>query len=135
VSPRARAAAVLVAAALVVAGCGEEEEEEGIGEDSLRRCLADAGLSQKPEGATPNAPLFNLPTDFRLGVPGGGSAGFVVEGSEEKIRRRAADIRAALRTFGVADPDRRLVARGNVIAVFDRAPKAAARHTVDSCLR
>jgi hypothetical protein len=134
VSPRAGAGAALVAVVLVAAGCGGEEDT-GISEDSLRRCLAEAGLSQQPEGTTPNAPLFNLPTDFRLRVRGGGNVGFVVEGSEEKIRRRDADIRAALRTFGVADPDQRLIARSNVIAVFDRPPSAEARRTVDDCLR
>jgi hypothetical protein len=134
VSPRARVGAALVAVVLATSGC-DGEEDAGITEDSLRRCLAEAGLSRQPEGTTPNAPLFNLPTDLRMRVQGGGSVGFVVEGSEEKIRRRAADIRAALRTFGVADPDQRLIARSNVIAVFDRAPSAEERRTVDSCLR
>ena len=128
-----RLASALIALALAASGCGGEDEE-AIGEDSLRTCLAEAGWKQRPEGTTPNAPLFNLPTDFRLRVPDGGSAGFVVEGSEEKVRRRAADIRAALRTFGVADPDQRLVARRNVIAVFDRPPSAEARRAVESCL-
>ncbi|MGH2983568.1 MAG: hypothetical protein ACRDK5_04835 [Solirubrobacterales bacterium] len=132
-SPCPRAAAALLALTLAVSGCGEEDEE-AIGEDSLRNCLADAGLKRQAEGTTPNAPLFNLPTDIRLKVRDGGSAGFVVEGSEEKVQRRAADIRAALRTFGVADPDQRLVVRGNVIAVFDRVPSAETRRTVESCM-
>jgi hypothetical protein len=134
VSTCPRVAAALLALTLAASGCGGEDED-AIGEDSLRNCLADAGWKQQAEGATPNASLFNLPNDFRLKVPDGGSAGFVVEGSEEKVQRRAADIRAALRTFGVADPDQRLVARGNVIAVFDRVPSAAARRSVESCMR
>jgi hypothetical protein len=133
VSPCLRVAAALIALTVATSGCGGEDEE-AIGEDSLRNCLADAGWKQQAEGTTPNAPLFNLPTDFRLRVSDGGSAGFVVEGSEEKIQRRAADIRAALRTFGVADPDQRLVARRNVIAVFDRVPSTEARTAVESCL-
>ena len=133
--PCPRITAALLALTLGASGCGGEDEEKAIGEDSLRNCLADAGLKQQAEGTTPNAPLFNLPTDFRLRVPEGGSAGFVVEGSEEKVRRRAADIRAALRTFGVADPDQRLVARRNVIAVFDRVPSAETRRSVESCIR
>lgn len=134
-SPCPRIAAALLALTLGAFGCGGDAEEEAIGEDSLRNCLADAGLKQQAEGATPNAPLFNLPTDFRLRVPDGGSAGFVVEGSEEKVQRRAADIRAALRTFGVANPDQRLVARRNVIAVFDRVPSTETRRAVESCMR
>jgi hypothetical protein len=133
VSRCTRVATAVLALALVASGCGEEEES-AVEEDALRNCLADAGWVQQAEGATPNAPLFNLPTDFRLGVADGGGAGFVVEGSEEKVKRRAADIRAALRTFGVADPEQRLVARRNVIAVFDRAPSGEARRTVESCI-
>jgi hypothetical protein len=129
-----RVAAALLALTLAASGCGGGEDEDAIGEDSLRNCLADAGWRQQAEGATPNAPLFNLPTDLRLKAPDGGSAGFVVEGSEEKVQRRAADIRAALRTFGVADPDQRLVVRGNVIAVFDRVPSPETRRTVESCM-
>ena len=122
----------LIALTLAASGCGGEDEE-AIGEGSLRNCLADSGWKQQAEGATPNAPFFNLATDFRLRVPDGGSAGFVVEGSEEKAQRRTADIRAALRTFG-ASPDQRLVAKRNVIAVFDRAPSADARQTLEDCL-
>jgi hypothetical protein len=133
VSVPLRLASALIALALAASGCGGEDEE-AIGEDSLRTCLAEAGWKQRAEGATPNAPLFNLPTEFRLQVPDGGGAGFIVEGSEEKVQRRVADIRAALRTFGVADPDQRLVASLNVIAVFDRAPSAEARRAVESCL-
>ncbi len=128
-----RVAAALLALTLAASGCGGEDED-GIGEDSLRNCLADAGLKQQAEGATPNAPLFNLATDFRLRAPDGGSAGFVVEGSDQKVERRAADIRAALRTFGVADPDQRLVAKRNVIAVFERVPSSETRRAVESCL-
>jgi hypothetical protein len=135
VSPCPRIAAALLVLTLGASGCGSDAEQEAVGEDPLRNCLADAGLKQQAEGATPNAPLFNLPTDFRLRVPDGGSAGFVVEGSEEKVQRRAADIRAALRTFGVADPDQRLVVRRNVIAVFDRVPSAETRRSVESCIR
>jgi hypothetical protein len=133
VSPCLRVAAALLALTLAASGCGGEEDD-AIGEDALRNCLADAGLTQPPEGTTPNAPLFNLPTDFRLKAPDGGSAGFVVEGSEEKVRRRAADIRATLRTFGVSDPNQRLIARRNVIAVFDHAPSVESRRSVQSCL-
>jgi hypothetical protein len=129
-----RVAAALLALTLAASGCGGGDDEDTIGEDSLRNCLADGGWKQQAEGATPNAPLFNLPTDFRLKVPDGGGAGFVVEGSDEKVKRRVADIRAALRTFGVADPDQRLVARGNVIAVFDRVPSAESRRSVESCM-
>lgn len=128
-----RVAAALLALTLAASGCGGEDED-AIGEASLRNCLADSGWRQQAEGATPNAPLFNLPTDFRLKVPDRGSAGFVIEGSEEKVKRRVADIRAALRTFGVANPDQRLVASRNVIAVFDRVPSAETRRSVESCI-
>ncbi len=128
-----RVAAIVLALTLVALGCGGEEES-AVGEDSLRNCLADAGWKQQAEGATPNAPLFNLPTDFRLRASDGGSAGFVVEGSDEKVKSRAADIRASLRTFEAAEPDQRLVAKRNVIAVFDRVPSAEARRSVEACI-
>jgi hypothetical protein len=70
----------------------------------------------------------------RLRAPEGGSAGFVIEGDDQQARSRAADVRAALLTFGVADPDQRLVARRNVIAVFDRVPSATTRRAVESCI-
>jgi hypothetical protein len=127
------AAAAVLALTLLAVGCGGDEES-GVGEDSLLNCLADAGWKQQPEGATPNAALFNLPTDVRLAAPDGGSAGFVIEGDDEQARSRAADVRAALLTFGVADPDQRLVAKRNVIAVFDRVPSPEARRTVESCI-
>jgi hypothetical protein len=133
VSTCPRVAAALLALALTASGCGGENEDV-LEEGSLRTCLADSGWKQQAEGATPNAPLFNQPTDFRLKVPDGGSAGFVVEGSDEKVKRRVADMRAALRTFGVADPDQRLLARRNVIAVFDRVPSDETRSSVESCI-
>jgi hypothetical protein len=128
-----RLAAVPVLIALILAGCGGGDDD-AITEGSLRDCLADQGLRQRPEGSTPNAPLFNLSPDFRMQVRGGGSVGLLVEGSDEKARRRAADIRGSLQTLGIADPDSRLVARRNVIAVFERAPTSDAREAVASCL-
>jgi hypothetical protein len=133
VSTCPRVATALLALTLAASGCGGEDEEV-LREDPLRTCLADSGWKQQAEGTTPNAPLFNLPTDFRLKIPDGGGAGFVVEGNDEKVKRRVADIRAALRTFGVADPDQRLLARRNVIAVFDRVPSAETRRSVESCI-
>jgi hypothetical protein len=57
-----------------------------------------------------------------------------VESSEEKARRRAADIRSALITYGVADPDRRLLTERNAIVLFDRDPSVPTARTVSDCL-
>jgi hypothetical protein len=128
----ARFAAVPVLIALILAGCGGGDD--AITEGSLRDCLADQGLRQRPEGSTPNAPLFNLSPDFRMQVQGGASVGLLVEGSDEKARRRAADIRGSLQTLGIADPAERLLTKRNAIAVFERTPSSKTREAVASCL-
>ncbi len=71
--------------------------------------------------------------DFRASA-GGEQMDVIVEGSEEKARRRAADLRGALRTYGVADPSTRLMARNNVIVVFERDPSPAATRAVTGCV-
>ena len=127
-SRRALSVAVLVAA---LAGCGDGEDV--IDQDQLRDCLAGEGLSLEAAGYTTSAVLGNVSPDFRAHFPDGAAVDFVVEGTEEKARRKAADVRGALQSFGVTTKDRLLTQR-NAIAVFERAPSPKDRARVAGCL-
>jgi hypothetical protein len=58
----------------------------------------------------------------------------VVLGSEGKARRTAADVRGAMLPLGISDPDKRVVARENVVAVFADSPSREERDAVSACL-
>jgi hypothetical protein len=127
----ARTVGLAAALAALLASCGGGDDV--ITEGQLRDCLAGKGLSLQAAGETTSAALGNVSADFRAHVKGGGAVDFVVVGTDEKARRKAADISGALQTFGVATEDR-LVAKGNVIAVFDRSPSPQAHDAVSGCL-
>jgi hypothetical protein len=123
---------VALAAAAPAAGCGDDEES-GIDEAELRGCLADAGIQvDSAFGGTGLVPGAAAP-DFRASR-GSEQLDVTVESSEERARRRAADIRSALVTYGVADPDRRLLTERNATVLFDRDPNPDTASTVRSCL-
>jgi hypothetical protein len=127
-------ALVLAALALagLVAACGGDDES-GIDEAELRACLAEAGIRvDSAVGGSGLVPGTAAP-DFRASR-GADRMDVTVESSEERARRRAADIRSALVTYGVADPDRRLLAAQNAIVLFDRDPSAGTSAAVRDCL-
>jgi hypothetical protein len=95
--------------------------------------MAQNGIQVQSGAATTGLVPGAASPDFRVSV-GPERMDVIVEGSEEKARRRAADLRGALRTYGVADPSRRLLARNNVIVVFERDPSPATTKAVTSCL-
>jgi hypothetical protein len=128
-----------LALASLVSACGSGGGTDLLGEDALRDCLADAGLEATPQAGAAQgdfAPV-NLRTapDFTAYASDGAVVDVVVEGSEDKARRTAADVRGALSSLGVADASDRLVVRRNAIAVFHRAASAKDRAAVGSCMR
>jgi hypothetical protein len=125
---RALSAVALVAA---LAGCDGGEEE--ISQDQLRDCLAGEARAPRAGSDTTSAVLGSVSPDFRVTLSSGTGVDFVVEGTEEKARRKAADIRGALQSFGVATRERLLIGR-NVVAVFERAPSREDRDRVATCL-
>jgi hypothetical protein len=138
VNARLSALAAVVLASLVSA-CGGGGGDDLLNEDALRNCLADAGLgATPPPGATRQvdfAPV-NLRTapDFTAYAADGAIVDVVVEGSEDKARRTAADVSGTLRSLGVTDASDRLVARANAIAVFHRAASTKHLAAVRSCM-
>jgi hypothetical protein len=130
--------AVLTLAVLgALTGCGEDESDL-IGEDSLRECLADAGLGpDRPanEGATGYAPLYlSTAPDFSAYSEEGVQLDVVVQGSEEKAARTAADVRGAMLPLGIPDAGERVLVGRNVVAVFAESPSAADIDAAGSCL-
>jgi hypothetical protein len=125
---RVLSAVVLVAS---LAGCDGGEEE--ISQDQIRDCLAGEARAPREGSDTTVAVLGSVSPDFRVTLSSGTAVDFVVEGTEEKARRKAADIRGALQSFGVATQQRLLIGR-NVIAVFERPPSTEDRDRVAKCL-
>jgi hypothetical protein len=125
-----RSAAVLAAVLGFLAGCGDGEDL--IGESSLQDCLAGEGLRAEAPDLAASASLGNVSPDFRVLTTEGTGVDMIVQGSEERARRTAADIRGALQAFGATDSV--VLARRNAIAVFEQAPTDASRQAVERCL-
>lgn len=125
------AALALAALAAGAAGCGEEGEDL-IEEGELRQCLSEAGLALEPPELGANAGLGSVSPDFRARTAEGALVAFVVEGTERKAERAAADVAAARAGFGGGGE---VVANANAIAVFEDDPAAGAREAVEGCLR
>lgn len=123
-------AAIALAALLGSCGGGTNQINEG----DLRDCLVDQGLTLQAGAAAPSPGLGNVSADFSAGISGGGQVDLIVSGSDEKARRQAADISGALTSFGVAGAGDRLLAKRNVVAVFDHAPTSGDRDAVTACL-
>lgn len=104
-------------------------------EDSLRDCLLEGGLSFSGPAQLAGPSLGNVSPDFVAALPEGSGVSLVVEGTAEKARRQAADVRGALQGFGVAGAGDRVITGRNAIAVFERPPTAQDRETVGACLR
>lgn len=117
----------------LLAGCGGSDDgDDLVSEDSLLDCLSEGGLAAEPTGGTANPGLGNVSADFRLVTAEGVAVDVVVQGNEEKTRRSAADIRAALTTLGAAGAE--VVSERNAIVVFDGDPSDDARAVVEDCL-
>jgi hypothetical protein len=128
----ARRFAPLLAAILLAAGCGGEEAPELASEDGLRECLADEGLQAAPEAQATSAALGSVTADFTVVTAEGVAVDVVVVGTEEKARRAAADISAALASLGAADAE--VVSGRNAVAVFEARPSGEVLEAADGCL-
>ena len=122
----------MLSVALAPVGCGGggdgKRDQAGV-----RECLAAEGMRIERPAGQANPALGSVSPDFRASL-GGDAVDIVVEPSEKRARGSAADLHGALSTFGVPDPSARLQTRGNVVAVFERDPGAAAREAVAGCL-
>jgi hypothetical protein len=124
----------MLSVALPLVGCGGGDGGDAkLDQAGVRECLAAAGMRIERPAARANPALGSVSPDFRASL-GGDAVDIVVEPSEKRARRSAADLHGALSTFGVPDPGARLQARGNVVAVFERDPGTAAREAVAGCL-
>ena len=130
-----RAAAAVAAIALgaaVAAGCGGGEGDDLLTEEGIQGCLTAAGYRVEPPAAASSPALGSVSPDFRAVDPGGVGAEVVVQGSDEKARRSAADIRGALTGFGAQGSEG--VAGGNAILVFEDSPTEESRSAAEGCL-
>lgn len=128
----ARWLAPLAFALIILAGCGGGDGEELLDEDGLRDCLAEGGLAVESVGVAASPGLGNVSPDFRVVTAEGVAVDVVVQGTDEKARRSAADIRGALQGFGAVGSE--VVAERNALVVFDAAPSDDARRAVEDCL-
>jgi hypothetical protein len=124
--------------AIAFAGCGGGgDDEDGLTEDSVRDCLAEAGLTaEKPadkSDATGYAPLSNAVPDFVLFAADGTSVGVSVHGTEEKAQRAAADLNGAIQSLGGADP-RDVTSNRNVVVIYGDTPSEQTQQAVEGCL-
>ncbi len=128
-----RPLAALAVTIALLAGCGGSDDgDDLVSEDSLLDCLSEGGLAAEPAGGTPNPGLGNVSADFSLVTAEGVAVDVVVQGNEEKTRRSAADISAALTTLGAAGAE--VVSERNAIVVFDGDPSDDARAAAEDCL-
>jgi hypothetical protein len=128
---------LITTAVIVLVGCGGDGDGGLPGEDSVRDCLAGAGLrAAQPAGSGGTrgyAPLSGAVPDFVLYADDGTSVGVSVYGTGEKAERAAADLSGAIQSLGGADR-REVESEGNVVVVFGATPSEQTRQAVDDCL-
>lgn len=114
----------------LVTGCGSSDQQVDL--TSARGCLARAGFERNAgldvEGSLPGSIAPNLAMQ-KAGI----SVEAVVDGDVARARRRLADLRGVLQSFGAPDPDLRVTRVGNAVLVFTPAPSREARGEVVSC--
>ena len=124
--------AVPLAAALIgLGGCGDSGEDL-IEESELRDCLAGKELAIEAPDVASSAGLGNVSPDFRAVTAEGVVVDVVVQRSEQKAARTAADIRGALQSFGAASSE--VLAQRNAVLVIDGTPSEDSRAALDDCL-
>jgi hypothetical protein len=126
-----RKALSLCLAGLALAGCGGGEGR--VDRVSLSGCLAQRGWQVRAAAPAGGTILGDVAPDFRARLRGE-TADVVVERSDARARRDAANLSGALGSYGVREPGRRLIARRNVVVIFERHPSAGARRAVTACL-
>jgi hypothetical protein len=131
----ARLTAVLALGLLIAGGaigCGGDDSEPRVSEDSLRSCLADAGLTLEAPAAGSSAGFGSATPDFRATTVEGTAVDLIVLGSDQRAERTAADIRASRQGFGGSGDD--VLAQDNAVAVFAETPSGGSRGSVEKCL-
>ena len=133
-----RALALLAAGfAIALPGCGDEAAESRLGEDQVRTCLAEAGLSAaKPPNADDTAglaPTTAVP-DFVLYTDDGTAVVVALYGTDEKAERAAADINGAIQSVGGANASE-VVRNRNAVVIFNLPPPDETRELVEDCLQ
>ena len=124
-------AAVIASAALLAAGCGDDGEDL-TSEDALRDCLTEEGLTVEASDLSSSAALGNATPDFRVMSSKGEIAAVIVEGSEEKADRTAADVQGAKASFGAGQAV--VVKEKNAVVVFEGEPPEEFRMQVETCV-
>ncbi len=130
-----RAITATTAALLAIAGaggCGGGEGDGLLEENALRACLAEGGIGAEPVTSGPDPGLGNISADFRAATAEGIRVEVVVQGSAQKARRTAADVRAALQAFGASESE--VVTARNAIVVFAGTPSDRALEVARECL-
>ncbi|MGH2922693.1 MAG: hypothetical protein ACRDKH_01505 [Solirubrobacterales bacterium] len=133
-TPRSpRTAAVL--AALVLAGplaaCGSDEEDL-VEEASLRECLGGALEIEPPGASAADQALGSASPDFTATTGGGVEVDAIVEAGDRDAERVAADVQAALLSFGVTDAD--VLQERNAVVVIAGDAGASERAAIEDCL-
>jgi hypothetical protein len=132
---RATIAVLTLAVAGSLLACGSEESDQ-LSEDAVRECLAENEIGAQPrgEGAAGPPVYLSAAPDFSAYSRDGTRVDLIVQGTEEKARRTAADVRGAMLPLGIPDADRRVVVNRNAVAVFADSPSPESRETVSACL-
>jgi hypothetical protein len=124
-------AAAIASLVLLAAGCGDDGEDL-TSEDALRDCLTEEGLTVEASDLSSSASLGNATADFRVMSSDGEIADVIVEGSEEKADRTAADVKGATASFGAGQTV--VVNEKNAVVVFEDDPPAEFRQQVETCV-
>jgi hypothetical protein len=129
---KATAVALASAALLVAAGCGGDDSEDLTSEDALRDCLTEQGLTVEASDLSSTAGLGNASPDFQVTSGKGEIADVIVEGSENKADKTAADVQGAKQSFGAGNAV--VVKEKNAVVVFEDEPPADFREQVETCV-
>lgn len=119
--------------ALALGACGDDEGSDLVDESQLRECLAGSELEVQPPGRTAGgAALGSASPDFIAVTADGVEVDFIVQGDERKAERAAADVRAALASFGATSSE--VIRDRNAIAVIAGEAGEGVRAAIEDCL-
>jgi hypothetical protein len=125
--------ALFGALALALGACGGDDGDELVDETELRECLAGSALEVQPPGRTGGgAALGNASPDFVAVTADGIEVDFIVQGDERKAERAAADIQAALASFGASSSE--VLRERNAIAVIAGEAGEGDHAAIEDCL-
>jgi hypothetical protein len=126
-------AAAVVASPAGLAACGDDQPGGQVREEALRDCLTEQGLTVEASDLGSSAAAGNATPDFQVRPKTGEIADILVVGSDEKAKRRAADISGAKQSLGAGQTD--IVVSRNAVIIFEQTPPDAFRRQVETCLQ